>query len=251
MARDMRQRPRVETNPIENWKPKTALGRKVQNKQVTDIDAILDEGATILESEIVDTLLPNLETDTLLIGQAKGKFGGGQRRVFKNTQKKTREGNKPKFTVMAVVGDRNGHVGIGLGSSKETVPAREKAIRKAKINVFKISRGSGSWESKGVKEAHSIPFAIYGKSGSVEVRLMPAPKGKGLCAEKEVAKVLGLAGVKDIWSKSRGQTRNKMNMIKALENALHQLSTMKLQPSHVEELSVLSGSKKVESGLGK
>lgn len=242
-----KQGPEAATSPLDNWRPKTALGRMVRDKQVTDIDVILDRGEIILESEIVDTLLPSIESDLLLIGQAKGKFGGGQRRIFKNTQKKTREGNKPKFTVMAVIGDRDGHLGIGLGSSKETVPAREKALRKAKTNIFKICRGSGSWESAGVKEPHSIPFAVEGKSGSVEVRLMPAPKGKGLCAEKEVAKVLALAGIKDVWSKSRGQTRNKMNMIKAVENALRKLSTTKTQHRHVEQLSIVSGSAKKEA----
>ena len=95
-----------KTNNLENWVPKTELGWKVKNKEITDIDQILEQGLTILEPEIVDTLLPDLEIDYLLIGQAKGKFGGGKRRIFKNTQKKTKEGNKIKFTVMAVVGDR-------------------------------------------------------------------------------------------------------------------------------------------------
>lgn len=234
---------REEYNTVEDWTPKTSLGRLVKTKQLTSIDKILDEGRTILEAEIVDALIPELETELLLIGQAKGKFGGGQRRIFKNTQKKTREGNKPKFAVMAVVGDRNGHIGIGVGSSKETVPAREKAIRQAKINLFKIRRGSGSWESASVAEPHTIPFAVEGKCGSVIVRLMPAPKGKGLTVEKECAKVLELAGVKDVWSKSYGQTKNKMNMITALEKALKQLSTVKVQEAYVKPLSITEGSR--------
>jgi small subunit ribosomal protein S5 len=238
-----RQGGRPQVDPLDGWEPKTTLGKQVLAKEVTDIDKVLGEGRTILEPEIVDALVKNLESDLLLIGQAKGKFGGGQRRVFRNTQKKTREGNKPKFTVMAIVGDKNGHIGIGHGSSKETVPAREKAIRKAKLNLFKIRRGSGSWESVGVNEPHSIPFAVNGKCGSVIVQLMPAPKGKGLCVEKECAKVLDLAGIKDVWSKSQGQTKNKMNMIKALESALRKLSTTRIQPEHTEELSIVEGAK--------
>ncbi len=226
-----------ETEAIE-WKPRTSLGVQVKNKEIADIDKILDEGRTILEPEIVETLIPDLEVELLLIGQAKGKFGGGQRRIFKNTQKKTREGNKPKFTVMAVVGDKNGHIGIGTGSSKETVPAREKAIRQAKLNLFKIRRGSGSWESASVTEAHTIPFAVEGKCGSVIVRLMPAPKGKGLTIEKECAKVLRLAGINDIWSKSYGQTKNKTNMIRALEEALRNLSLMKVREQDLTTLSL-------------
>lgn len=244
MAQPKYRKETPTADPLLNWKPRTQLGVKVQNKEVTDIDSILDQGRTILESEIADALMPNLETELLLIGQAKGKFGGGQRRVFKNTQKKTREGNKPKFTVLAVVGDKNGHVGIGAGSSKETVPAREKAIRQAKMNVFKIRRGSGSWESSTVDEPHTIPFAVEGKTGSVIVRLMPAPKGKGLTVEKECAKVLELAGVKDVWSKSYGQTKNKMNMIRALEKALLKLSTVKVRPQDIEMLSIVEGARK-------
>lgn len=236
---------REETFDVGAWQPKTSLGMMVKNKEILTIDEILDSGRTILEPEIVNALLPNLETDLLLIGQAKGKFGGGQRRIFKNTQKKTREGNKPKFTAMAVAGDKNGHVGIGIGSAKETMPARKKAVRKAKLNIFKIRRGTGSWEDAS-NDPHSIPFAVKGKTGSVIVNLMPAPKGKGLVVEKEVAKVLELAGIKNVWSKTFGQTKNKMNFIKALENALRQLSSMRIMQKHERSLSILEGSKKGE-----
>ncbi|MBU1030527.1 MAG: 30S ribosomal protein S5 [Nanoarchaeota archaeon] len=229
-----------ETNRI--WKPKTELGRKVFEKELKDIDEILNKGQTILESEIVDNLL-TLESDLLLIGQSKGKFGGGQRRIFRQTQKKTREGNKPKFTTMAVVGDKNGHLGIGYGKSKETVPAREKAKRKAKLNIFKIRRGCGSWQCS-CNEPHSIPFSVEGKCGSVKIKLIPAPKGKGLCIENECAKVLSLAGIKDVWSKTEGQTKNKINLILACELALKKLLEMKIQTKHLEELSIMDGSVK-------
>ena len=104
---------------INSWTPRTELGKKVKKGEIKDIDVILDNGMKILESEIVDALLPNIETELLMVGQAKGKFGGGQRRVFKQTQKKTREGNKPHFSTCAVVGNNNGFVGIGFGKSKE------------------------------------------------------------------------------------------------------------------------------------
>ncbi len=237
----MRERPRREDDApnLDAWQPKTELGRMVKNKEIASIDEILDGGRAILEPEIVDSLLA-LENDLLLIGQAKGKFGGGQRRIFRQTQKKTMEGNKPKFTAMAVVGDRNGHVGIGLGSAKETLPAREKAVRKAKLNLFRIRRGTGSWEDAS-SEPHSIPFAVEGKTGSVIVRLLPAPKGKGLVVEKQAAKVLELAGIRNVWSKTYGQTKNKINFIKALEQALRKLSTTKVLPQHMERLAILDG----------
>jgi len=122
------------------WKPKTDLGKKVKNGEITTIDEILNAGIRIMEPEIVDFLLKNLESDLLMIGQAKGKFGGGQRRVFRQTQKKTKEGNKPKFSTFAIIGNKDGYIGLGYGKAKETVPAREKALREAKLNIIKIKR---------------------------------------------------------------------------------------------------------------
>ena len=223
--------------PKEPWKPKTELGKDVFSGKVTEVHNILDSGKKIMEKEIVETLMPNLESDLLLIGQAKGKFGGGKRRVFRQTQKKTREGNKPRFATIAVVGDKKGIVGIGYGKAKETVPAREKATRNAKLNIFKIRRGSGSWESR-TSKPHSIPFAVEGKCGSVIVKLIPAPLGTGLRADNEIAKILTMAGIQDIWTQTYGQTKTKMNFIKATEDALKKLMSTKLQDVHYERLSV-------------
>ncbi|RME52820.1 30S ribosomal protein S5 [Candidatus Woesearchaeota archaeon] len=236
----------------DEWKPRTRLGLQVKNREITNIDQILDAGIPIMEPEITERLL-DLDVELLLIGQSRGKFGGGQRRIFKQTQKKTKEGNKPKFTTLAVVGDRNGHIGFGMGKSKETVPAREKAIRKAKMNVFKIRRGAGSWEDAS-EDPHSIPFKVSGKCGSVEVVFMPAPKGKGLVAHSELQKVLELAGVKNVWSKTKGMTRHRVNLIKAAERALRKLCAVRVQPKHYDRLSMQDGSvqgvseKSVEGG---
>lgn len=229
-----------EISDHAGWKPKTVLGKLVKEGKITDIDSILDSGKKILEQEIIDILLPNMETELLLIGQSKGKFGGGQRRVFRQTQKKTREGNKPQFSTIAVVGNRDGYVGIGYGKAKETVPAREKAFRRAKLNIFKIRRGAGSWEDA-AKEAHSIPFAVRGKCGSVELTLLPAPKGTGLCIEKECAKILSLAGIQNVWSKSLGKTKTKFNTIVACEQALKSLMKMKLDAESAKKLCVVEG----------
>ncbi len=61
---------------LDRWQPKTDLGRKVKSRQITTMDEVIAAGKPILEPEIVDLLLPNLESDLLLIGQSKGKFGG-------------------------------------------------------------------------------------------------------------------------------------------------------------------------------
>lgn len=218
---------------LEAWQPKTALGKKVKSKEITDLDTVLSSGQKILEPEIVDTLLSTLEVDYFMIGQSKGKFGGGKRRIFKNTQKKTAEGNKPGFAVMAVVGNKDGYVGVGLGKARETLLAKEKAVRIAKQNILKLGRGCGAWEC-GCGEPHSLPFIVTGKCGSVSIKLIPAPKGTGLATEKELKKLFGLAGYKDVWSKSWGQTRRKINMVTACMEALrktvsykHKLATVK------------------------
>ena len=227
----------------EVWKPRTSLGIKVKNGEVNSIDYALDKRVKILEPEITDALLPNLTTDLLMVGQSKGKFGGGQKRVFKQTQKKTQEGNKPKFATFAVVGNEDGYVGVGYGKSKETVPAREKAIRQAKINIIKIRRGCGNWRC-GCGDAHTVPFKVSGKCGSVELTLIPAPKGTGLRVEKECQKILKLAGIKDIWSRTEGQTRSKLNLLYACFGALQKLMQFKINQKSAGAISVIEGSSK-------
>src|SRR3989344_8083845 len=108
---------------IDEWQPKTSLGRKVKSGEINNIDTILDSGCRILETGVVDALLPNLDVQLLEVGQSKGKFGGGKGSIWRQTQKVTSEGARIKFAAFAVVGNKNGYVGIGFGSSKETVPA--------------------------------------------------------------------------------------------------------------------------------
>ncbi len=231
------------------WKPKTSVGQKVKSGEITDIDQILENGVHFMEAEIIDALMPGMDSDLLMIGQAKGKFGGGKRRIFKQTQKKTPEGNKPKFSTYCVIGNRDGYVGLGHGKSKETVPAREKALRNAKLGLIKVRRGCGSWAC-GCKTPHSIPFAVEGKVGSAYIKLMPAPKGAGLVAESEVQKILQFAGIKDVYSMTDGQTRTRMNLLKATMEALKELMNTRVQPGHFEKLGIADGKKK-EDGESK
>ncbi|MFT4343169.1 MAG: 30S ribosomal protein S5 [Candidatus Woesearchaeota archaeon] len=243
VAEDITRRRQLEK--LAQWVPKTELGKKVKAGEIVDIDDIFTTGRPILEVEIVDTLFPGIESDLLMVGQSKGKFGGGARRIFKQTQKKTKEGNKPSFATMAVVGNRDGYVGIGYAKAKETVPAREKALRKARLNLFPILRGSGSWLSS-TNEVHSIPFAVTGKCGSVEITLYPAPVGKGLIIEKECRKILELAGIKDVWSKARGKTGTKLNLILACVDALKKLNKVKISATQKKKLSLALGNKKTK-----
>jgi len=211
--------------PVSSWNPKTKLGHEVKTGKIKNIDEILDSGRKILEVEIVDSLI-NLKTDLVSIGQSKGKFGGGKRRAWKQTQRKTKEGNIPTFSTMVVVGDEKGHVGVGLGRAKETLPARDKAIRKAKLNIFKTKRTCSGFDCS-CSEPHTIPFKVTGKSGSVRVTLIPASQGTGLVVGSELKKILKLVGIKDVYSRTDGQKRTTSNMIKACVDALKKTNIAK------------------------
>ena len=85
---------RSDTVDISGWEPKTGLGKEVKNGKIKSIDEILDSKRKILESEIVDSLM-EVKSELINIGQSKGKFGGGKRRIWRQTQRKTKEGNVP------------------------------------------------------------------------------------------------------------------------------------------------------------
>src|SRR3989344_4921502 len=216
--RVLKEKKSKETEHTLGWIPKTKLGQEVKDGKIKNIDEILDKKRKILEPEIVDSLV-ELKSDLISIGQSKGKFGGGKRRAWRQTQRKTKEGNVPTFSTMAVVGDGNGHLGIGDGKAKETLPARDKAIRKAKLNLIHIKRSCAGFDCA-CSEKHTVPFKVTGKSGSVEITLIPAPQGTGLVAANEVKKILKLAGIKDVYSRTDGQKRTTSNMIKACVDAL-------------------------------
>ena len=207
---------------LAGWAPKTKLGKEVKAGKVKDLDELLDKNQKILEPEIVDSLI-KVKSDLLSIGQSKGKFGGGKRRAWRQTQRKTKEGNVPTFSTMAVIGDGKGHVGVGSGRAKETLPAREKAIRKAKLNVIKVERTCSGFDCS-CSEKHTIPFKIKGKAGSVRVILIPAPQGTGLVVANELKKILSLAGVKDVYSQTFGKQRTTFNLAKACVDALEKAS---------------------------
>jgi small subunit ribosomal protein S5 len=218
---------REDYEKMLNWVPKTELGKQVLKGEVKSIDEILDSGKKILEPEIIDILL-SPKTECLDIGQAKGKFGGGKRIPWKQTQKVTTEGKTIVFSALAVAGNMKGYVGIGKGKAKENLPAKEKAVRKSKLAIQKIIRGCGSYDCA-CNEEHSIPFKVEGKCSSVRVILMPAPQGTGLVAGDQLKKILRLAGIKDVYTKVFGDSQTTPNLAKACMNALDKLKEIKLQ----------------------
>ncbi|MET1100877.1 MAG: 30S ribosomal protein S5 [Pyrodictiaceae archaeon] len=189
------------------WKPRTYVGRLVKEGKIRSIHEIFERNLPILEPEIVDYLIgPELKYETVDVTLV---------------QKMTDAGRINRFRVVVVIGNENGIVGVGQGKARQIRLAMEKAIRNAKLNIIPVRRGCGSWECL-CGEPHSVPFTVRGKSGSVVVTLKPAPKGTGLVIGDAGKVVLRLAGIKDVWSQTLGETRTTINFVKATFNALKQ-----------------------------
>jgi len=214
MARRRRRDEKVRMLNIEVWDPKTDIGKKVKNKEITTLEEVYNLGKPVLEPEIIDALLPELEADTLTVSP---------------TQRTTDSGRKMSFRVVVVLGDKKGHVGIGVGKNEEVKPAIDYAMLDARKHMICVKNGCGSWECRCGGD-HSLPREVKGKFGSTEVVLKPAPKGLGLATNAVVKKVLKIAGVQDVWSFCQGSTDNTYNMAMATIKALDSLNTMKPQP---------------------
>lgn len=186
------------------WVPRTRLGKLIVEGKVSSIDEVFREGVKIREPEIVNILLPTLQEEVINISLV---------------QKQTDAGEKSSFKAIVAVGNENGYVGLGSGKARQVRNAIEKAAVNARLNITPIRRGCGSWEC-GCGRLHSLPFQISGSCGGVEVRLIPGPRGLGLVASEVAKTILRLAGVKDCWIRSYGDTRTVPSFSYAIFDAL-------------------------------
>jgi small subunit ribosomal protein S5 len=189
---------------IEEWEPRTRLGQEVKEGRITSIDEIFQRGVPIKEYEIVDTLLPDLIDEVVEINLV---------------QKMSSAGRKRRFQASVVVGNKNGYIGMAQAKLREIGPAIRHAILLAKTNIKPLRRGCGSWECR-CGLPHSVPFKITGRTGSVKITIIPAPRGTGLAAGKVARTVLSLAGIEDAWTSTKGDTRTTSNYAKATFEAL-------------------------------
>ncbi|WP_422388922.1 30S ribosomal protein S5 [Helicovermis profundi] len=133
-----------------------------------------------------------------------------------------------RFSALVVVGDENGHVGVGTGKAQEVPEAIRKAIEDAKKRLIYVSRVNTT-----------VPHAIKGHFGAGSVLIMPAQKGTGVIAGGPVRAVLELAGIKDVRAKSLG-SNNPRNVVNATLSGLTSMKTAesvaKLRGKTVEEI---------------
>ena len=127
---------------------------------------------------------------------------------IKRVSKATTGGRKMGFNSLVVVGDGNGHVGIGFGKANDVASAVNKAKEKAKKRIIKAPIINGT-----------IPHRMDIKRGSVRLMIKPAGPGTGIIAGGPVREVLSQLGVKNILTKNTGST-NAINVVRALEHAL-------------------------------
>jgi small subunit ribosomal protein S2e len=132
-------------------------------------------------------------------------------------QKQTRAGQRTRFKAFVIVGDHDGHVGLGVKCAKEVATAIRGAIIAAKLTIVPIRRGY--WGNK-IGAPHTVPTKVTGKCGSVRVRLVPAPRGTGIVAARTPKKVLTYAGIEDVFTQTKGSTKTLGNFVKATFDAL-------------------------------
>jgi small subunit ribosomal protein S2e len=193
----------------DKWVPCTKLGRLVQAGKIDTIEDIYLHSLPIREYQIIDHFFPPSATGNGVLKDEIVKIHP--------VQKMTSAGQRNRFVAYALVGDSNGHVGLGNKVGKEVANAIRGAIISAKLALIPVRRGY--WGTK-IGQPHTVPMKVTGKCGSVSVRLIPAPRGTAVVGSLALKKVMAFAGVMDVFSSSCGHTRTKGNFVKATFEAL-------------------------------
>ena len=149
--------------------------------------------------------------------------------AIKRVSKTVKGGRTMRFSALVVVGDGNGHVGVGLGKAGEVPEAIRKGKEDAAKNLIKVA----------LDENDSITHDFIGKFGGASVLLKKAPEGTGVIAGGPARAVIEMAGIKNIRTKSLG-SNNKQNVVLATVEGLRQVKTpeavAKLRGKSVEEI---------------
>jgi len=170
-----------------DWVPVTKLGRLVKNKKIKTLEDIYMFSLAVKEYQIVEEFLGTQLVDEVM--------------KISPVQKQTKAGQRTRFKAFVVVGDSNGHLGLGVKCSKEVTLAIRGAIIAAKLAVIPVRRGY--WGAQ-FGAPHTVPCKVSGSCGSVRMRLIPAPRGTGIVAAKAPKKVLSMAGITDCYTRATG-----------------------------------------------
>jgi len=175
----------------------------VSEKLIKRLEEIYLYSLPIKEFEIIDWFLGGKLKDEVM--------------KIMPVQKQTRAGQRTRFKAFVIVGDHDGHVGLGVKCAKEVATAIRGAIISAKLAVVPVRRGY--WGNK-IGAPHTVPTKVTGKCGSVRVRLVPAPRGTGIVAARTPKKILQYAGIEDVFTQSKGSTKTLGNFVRATYYAL-------------------------------
>jgi len=189
---------------LEKVQPKSVIGTLAKNNKLDNVKGIFADSRQLREHFIASKIMPNYTEQKL---------------ASKSVQKQTRSGQSTKTKVTVAIGNQTGMVGLASGRGADSQGAVTSALAKCTRNIICVRNGYWGTENSNSKP-HTIPNKVTGKCGSVRVRLLPAPPGRSIVANKNHSKILSLAGIQDVFVKSRGYTSTTENHVKALLNAL-------------------------------